>query len=162
MLYNFEKDSLNSQNVLREAVEMTETLCDEFSLENHFATISLTLQELLSLIIVENNMDIEYSLNAIVEQDEIAFQVRTDKNLSFLEKDLFQTESGLIITSLSDEVEISEDYSSICIMFHVKPNKKSDIQGRDETYRESMKKFLYTEEEVEEIKQRLKKNNLHI
>jgi len=156
MLYNFESDTLDKQSVLNEALAMTENLCDEFSLENHFAIISLTLHELLSLIIhCDDKEKTEYNVDAIVEAGELTFQIRTNTYLKFLERALLHSEEGVIVLHLSDKIEISEDYSSICIMFHVKPKRKQ-TQERENTYKENMRRFLYTEEEIDEIKKRLK------
>jgi phosphatidate phosphatase PAH1 len=161
MLYNFESNALNKQSVLDEAFIMAENLCDEFSLENHFATISLTLQELLSLMIwLDEKKDAEYFLNSIIESEEVAFQIRTDTNLKPLEKALFHSEEGLLVMTLADEVEISEDYSSICIMFHVKPKRISQLEEREKNYKENKRQLLYTEEEIEEIKKRIRQKNL--
>ena len=162
MLYNFESNALDKQSVLDEAFIMAENLCDEFSLENHFAIISLTLQELLSLMIQHNKKsEAEYFINSIIESEEIAFQIRTDSDVRFLEKELFHSETGMLIMTLADEIEISEDYSSICIMFHVKPKRVSQIEERENIYKENMRKLLYTEDEIEEIKRRLTQKNLH-
>jgi len=162
MLYNFESKTLEKQSVLNEVSIIVENLCDEFSLENHFATISLTLHELLSLMIRHDEKEkTEYFIDSIIESGEIAFQIRTENDLKFLEKELLHSEEGTIIMALSDEVEISDDYSSICIMFHVKQKKVSHTEGREEVYKENMQKFLYTDDEIEEIKKRLKQKNLH-
>ena len=161
MLYNFESNALNKQSVFNETLMMAENLCDEFSLENHFATISLTLQELLSLMVRHDEKEEkEYFIDSIIESDEVAFQVRTASDVRYLEKDLFHTKEGMLVRTLSDEIEISEDYSSICIMFHVKPKRVSQTKERENIYKENTRKFLYTEEEIEEIKKRVKQKNL--
>jgi len=161
MLYNFESNALDKQSVLSEAFILAENLCDEFSLENHFATISLTLQELLSLIThCDEKQKTEYYIDSIVEAGELAFQIRTDTNLKFLEKALLYSEEGGVVRMLSDKIEISEDYSNICIMFHVKPKRVSDAEKRENVYKENLRKNLYTEEEIDEIKRRLKQKNL--
>ena len=162
MLYNFESNALNKQGVLSEAFILAENICDEFSLEDHFAVISLALQELLSLVIRHDEKSTtEYFIDSIVESDEIAFQIRKDGDFKFLEKELFHNDEGILVMTLSDEIEISEDYTSICIMFHVKPKRKSEAEKRESIYKENKKKFLYTEDEIDEIKRRLKHQNLH-
>ena len=109
MLYNFESKTLEKQSVLNEVSIIVENLCDEFSLENHFATISLTLHELLSLMIRHDEKEkTEYFIDSIIESGEIAFQIRTENDLKFLEKELLHSEEGTIIMALSDEVEIRE------------------------------------------------------
>ena len=160
MLYNFESSALNKQSVLDEAFIMAENLCDEFSLENHFATISLTLQELLSLMIwLDDRKEVEYFISSIIESEEVSFQIKTDTNLKSLERALFHSDEGVMVMTLADEIEISEDYSSICIMFHVKPKQVSQLEEREKSYKENMKQLLYTEDEIEEIKKRIRQKN---
>lgn len=157
MLYNFESNALDKKSVLNESFAIVENLCDEFSLENHFAAISLTLQELLTLLIrYDKREKTEYFIDTIIESGEVAFQIRTDSYLKGVEKALFDSEEGIIVMTLSDEIEISEDYSNICVMFHVKPKKVSQMENRESVYKENMRRFLYTDDEIEEIKRRIK------
>lgn len=120
---------LNRSNFYERTLQMIEQICDDYSIEKEFGTLSMANQMVCDYL--ENSQGpFTVDFHCQIESDSVTFQYAIRKGAF---ESLSQNESGdntalFVLQSLADEVSFSTGYDTLITTFHVKT--KTDIQRR--------------------------------
>ena len=120
---------LNRSNFYERTLQMIEQICDDYSIEKEFGTLSMANQMVCDYL--ENSQGpFTADFYCQIESDSVTFQYAMRKGVF---ESLSQNESDdntalFVLQSLADEVSFSTGYDTLITTFHVKT--KTDIQRR--------------------------------
>jgi len=110
--------ALNDQTLYVSSLNQIEQICDEYSLQNHFGTISMANQELVDFLRTSvKNYYVD--LNFCIDNDGISIVYNSQSSIFTEFNNYIQQRE--IMSSLADEIEINPDNKSVTLTFHVKP-----------------------------------------
>ena len=146
-MYNFELNLSNKSNAQLETLKMVENICEEFQLQDHFGTISMTLYNFIEFLIKTATDEFEVTVNFLIDPDKLSVVVQSSQSLIRLKEEIQTADENNqqeIYSSvlLTDIIEFREDNTELYFEFHVKPyiksfriiTKENKIEKRKFTY----------------------------
>ena len=123
-MYYFELPESSISEAIHANLKLVEEICEEYSLENYFGTISTATQEFLSVIKkTTKGEDVSVIIGYILENDQLLAHFEINGTIITLPT-LFEEGKELnpikMITLLIDEIQYTENQKGISFGFHVK------------------------------------------
>lgn len=123
-MYYFELPESSISEAIHANLKLVEEICEEYSLENYFGTISTATQEFLSVIKkTTKGEDVSVIIGYILENDQLLAHFEINGTIITLPT-LFEEGKELnpikMITLLVDELQYTENQKGISFGFHVK------------------------------------------
>ena len=123
-MYYFELPESSISEAIHANLKLVEEICEEYSLENYFGTISTATQEFLSVIKkTTKGEDVSVIIGYILENDQLLAHFEINGTIITLPT-LFEEGKELnpikMITLLLDEIQYTENQKGISFGFHVK------------------------------------------
>lgn len=146
-MYYFELPEALLSKAIPANLKLVEEICEEYSLEDHFGTISTATQEFLNVIKkTTKGEDVTVSTGYILENDELFahFEVKgTIISLPDLLEEGKEFNPIKTILMLTDDLLCTENKKGISLGFHVKQEVKERIiqLSTKETTQKSEKKW---------------------
>lgn len=125
-MINIEFTHLNAENALTTALGAIENICDEYSIQNHFGTISLAVTETLKQIFeCAHSSDTEVDLNFHICNKNVAAEFHCDTALTQIHDEVAKQDGAcdeiFTIMRLADNITFSGD-NDMLIEFAVQPH----------------------------------------
>jgi hypothetical protein len=111
---------LNNENFYRETLKTIESICDEYSIGEHFGTLSMANQMICDYL--ESKSSVVANVAFRIDSDEVSFDYSLTNGdfCSFSQGDEADNTSMFVLRRLADEVSFSTDYDTLTTTFHVK------------------------------------------
>lgn len=111
---------LNNENFYRETLKTIESICDEYSIGEHFGTLSMANQMICDYL--ESKSSVVANVAFRIDSDEVSFDYSLTNGdfSSFSQGDETDNTSMFVLRRLADEVSFSTDYDTLTTTFHVK------------------------------------------
>lgn len=123
-MINISLSDLDKSNLYEKILQLLENICDEYSLNDDFGTISMANQQVVDyLLAVHPNFSIDFRCN--IDSDKIDFLYDACQSIF---KEYEQFDENNILHSLSDSLVYEFDYKQLSFTVHVKP--KFDISRK--------------------------------
>ena len=123
-MYYFELHESSVSEAIQANLKLVEEICEEYSLENYFGTISTATQEFLMVIKkTTKGEDVGVTIGYILENDQLLAHFELNGTIMTLPS-LFEEGKEFnpikVITLLVDELQFTENQKGISFGFHVK------------------------------------------
>lgn len=123
-MYYFELPESSVSEAIQANLKLVEEICEEYSLENYFGTISTATQEFLMVIKkTTKGEDVGVTIGYILENDQLLAHFELNGTIMTLPS-LFEEGKEFnpikVITLLVDELQFTENQKGISFGFHVK------------------------------------------
>lgn len=123
-MYYFELPESSISEAIHANLKLVEEICEEYSLENYFGTISTATQEFLMVIKkTTKGENVSVSIGYILENDQLLAHFEINGTIMVLPT-LFEEGKELnpikMIILLVDELQYTENQKGISFGFHVK------------------------------------------
>lgn len=116
-MINISLSDLDKSNIYDKVLQLMEHICDEYSLHNEFATLSMANQQVVDyLLAVHPNFSVDFRCN--IDSDRIDFLYDACHSVF---KEYEQFDENNILHSLSDSLVYEFDYKQLSFTIHVKP-----------------------------------------
>ena len=110
---------LDKETLYKRVLQTIEDICAEYTLDNHFGTISVANQEVVDFLI-EKLEDFNVEFSTFIDNDEIGFCYESYQPIF---KKLEEGEHCEMLLILADNLEYQSDYKQLSFSFHVKPKQ---------------------------------------
>ncbi len=123
-MYYFELPESSVSEAIQANLKLVEEICEEYSLENYFGTISTATQEFLMVIKkTTKGEEVGVTIGYILENDQLLAHFELNGTIMTLPS-LFEEGKEFnpikVITLLVDELQFTENQKGISFGFHVK------------------------------------------
>lgn len=123
-MYYFELPELSISEAINANLKLVEEICEEYSLDNYFGTISTATQEFLTVIKkTTKGEEVNVTIGYILENDQLFAHFELSGTIMTLPS-LFDEGKEFnpikMITLLVDELQYTENQKGISFGFHVK------------------------------------------
>ena len=126
MIY-INRPDLDKQTLYSTVLQTIEDISDEYSLQKDFGTMSMATQEVVDFLLeTYDQFSVEFS--CFIDSDEVGFCFESFQPLF---KQLEESQKGVLLSILSDDIEYQSDYKQISFSVHVKPKysiKRETVQ----------------------------------
>lgn len=128
-MITIELPHLTAENALTEATGTIENICEEYSLQDHFGTISLAVTEMLTQVFkYTQNTDSEIDINFYINKKDIVAEFNSDIDLGNIRIEFSNEDTAcdevFTIMKLTDNITFS-DCGNIRMEFAVQPQLAS-------------------------------------
>lgn len=126
-MIELELTGLNKQTMYASSLNQIENICEEYSLENHFGTISMANQEIIDYLDGKYG---SYELDMVfnIENDGLSISYNAKSDI-FSSLKIYEQQRQ-ILSCLSDKFDLNTDNKSVILSFHVKPKLKINRKVR--------------------------------
>lgn len=117
-MINITLSDLDRTSIYPQTLQAIEDFCDEYHIENDFGIISTANQEVIDFL---SNYYVDFCVEFSIDADnqELTISYQSHEPV-FQEINSFDRDRK-VIHKLTDEFEVSSDYKSVRLSFHVKP-----------------------------------------
>lgn len=133
---------LNRSNFYEKTLQTIEQICDDFSIEKDFGSISMANQMICDYLDGMNS-DFIADVDFRIDSDELTVQysLQNVNFNAFASNDDGQNTALFVLQSLADEISFSTDFDTLISTFHVKTKMSIQRQMQHQEVRKNIFKF---------------------
>lgn len=133
---------LNRSNFYEKTLQTIEQICDDFSIEKDFGSISMANQMICDYLDGMHS-DFIVDVDFRIDSDELTVQysLQNGNFNAFASNDDGQNTALFVLQSLADEISFSTDFDTLISTFHVKTKMSIQRQIQHQEVRKNIFKF---------------------
>lgn len=111
---------LKEDNFYEETLGTIERICDDYSIENHFGTLSMANQMVCDYLMSHSFLPVDVTFR--IDNAEVSFEYSLQNGdfKFFAQSESNENTAFFVLNQLADEIMFSTDYDVITTTFHVK------------------------------------------